>query len=162
MIEAAAAAASVPRSGAMVDCMKELRAEITALKANTGLSTGVVIAYNGPPSSGSNNCPVGFSQVSGASGRFIIGAGGSFSLGQTGGSSTRTLSVSNLPAHRHRVSVSTKSGQNDFLAGSSLNSGIDTTFVSGNTKHAVTERIGSGSSFNITPPFIAMWLCRKN
>lgn len=39
--------------------------------------------------------------------RFVIGAGDTYSVGSTGGSTTQTLSVGNLPAHTHTVSGTT-------------------------------------------------------
>ena len=38
--------------------------------------------------------------------RFLLGAGSSYSLGTTGGNSTVTLSVTNLPSHNHSASTS--------------------------------------------------------
>ena len=36
-----------------------------------------------------------------AAGRVLIGAGGGYTAGQTGGSSTATLSIANMPSHNH-------------------------------------------------------------
>ena len=38
--------------------------------------------------------------------RFLIGAGGNYSLGSTGGSTSHTLTVAEMPAHSHSGSIS--------------------------------------------------------
>lgn len=38
--------------------------------------------------------------------QFIIGAGGNYGTGATGGSTTATLSIANLPAHNHPINIS--------------------------------------------------------
>jgi hypothetical protein len=54
--------------------------------------------------------PAGYALCDGTSGtpdlrgRFIVGAGGSYSIGNTGGSETVTLTTSQIPAHTHGVS----------------------------------------------------------
>lgn len=79
--------------------------------------------------------------------KFLIGAGGLYSLGASGGSTTKTLSVSNLPSHSHTIPVASYSfsggsyGRNVIESGSSTQS-------SGNT--------GSGSAFDIMPPYLAV------
>ena len=39
--------------------------------------------------------------------RFIVGAGGTYTVGDTGGSDTQTLTVANMPMHSHDFSAST-------------------------------------------------------
>ena len=54
-----------------------------------------------------NNIPVGWALCDGSNGtpdlrdRFIVGAGGDYNVGNTGGANTVTLSSSQIPSHRH-------------------------------------------------------------
>ena len=43
--------------------------------------------------------------------RFIIGAGGTYSVGQTGGNDYQTLTMDNLPEHMHSVGLSTNGNE---------------------------------------------------
>ncbi len=54
--------------------------------------------------------------------RFLVGAGGTITLGGTGGAATRTLTTANLPAHDHSVSGSTGSDTH-FHSGTTGGSG---------------------------------------
>lgn len=56
--------------------------------------------------------------------RMLVGAGGSYSLGATGGSSTKALTVNNLPRHRFQVdSFSLGRGNMNITGTAVLNSG---------------------------------------
>ena len=56
-----------------------------------------------------NDIPVGWALCDGSNGtpdlrdRFIVGAGGSYNVGNTGGSNTVTLTTSQIPSHSHGV-----------------------------------------------------------
>ena len=60
--------------------------------------------------------------------RFLIGAGGNYSLGSTGGSTAHTLTVAEMPAHSHGGSITgagnhthTLTAYTDASSGSYLN-----------------------------------------
>lgn len=86
---------------------------------------------------------------------FHIGGGNLYAVGATGGASTVTLTASEIPQHRHTISVPgrTSTGgtpETDRLHGAST---IGTTFnVTGNTGY-----VGSGSAHNNLPPYVAMF-----
>lgn len=54
--------------------------------------------------------------------RFLIGAGGNYSLGSTGGSTAHTLTVAEMPAHSHSATVSS-SGEHSHNVTSYYNTG---------------------------------------
>ena len=64
---------------------------------------GAIIMWSGSI----NDIPVGWALCDGRNGtpdlrnRFIVGAGGSYSVGNTGGSNTVTLTTSQIPSHSH-------------------------------------------------------------
>ena len=70
--------------------------------------SGMIILWSG----NTGNIPTGFVLCDGNNGtpnltdRFIVGAGGAYSPGASGGSSTVTLSSSQLPSHNHSFSSS--------------------------------------------------------
>lgn len=74
--------------------------------------------------------------------RFIVGAGGTITLGGTGGSSSITLTTANMPAHDHNVSVSgsTNSAGTHGHSGVVDNSGVH----SGHNQGAVLDIGGPG------------------
>jgi hypothetical protein len=112
---------------------------------------------------------------------FLIGAGSSYSAGSTGGSSSRSLSTSNMPSHSHSVSITTSStgshthGLPRNNSGSAYREAIGYTTSSdraqttntdsaGSHSHSVSGTsgsTGSGSSFSIVPPYYAVYMWRR-
>jgi microcystin-dependent protein len=74
--------------------------------------TGMIILWYG----NTGNIPTGFVLCDGNNNtpdlrdRFVVGAGSAYSPNNTGGSSSTTLSTSQLPSHNHSVSVSGTTG----------------------------------------------------
>ena len=109
--------------------------------------------------------------------RFLIGAGGSYTLGSTGGAVSHTLSVSEMPAHSHSGSI-TATGNHTHtvssLGGTSQGiyyTGSDTGWASLETKttssagahtHSVTiGNTGSGQAFSILNPYVGKYVWRR-
>ena len=109
--------------------------------------------------------------------RFLIGAGGSYALGSTGGSATHTLTVDEMPAHSHGAAIS---GVGDHMhtvtsvygtgaisywdGGGSTSYGTAryTTDSAGSHSHEITlGSTGSGASFSILNPYIAKYMWRR-
>jgi len=109
--------------------------------------------------------------------RFVVGAGDTYAVDDTGGSSTTTLSSANLPAHTHTFSGTTSgSGAHSHTTshgtGGLANNGTHgvrsyagsfrTDFATssvGNHTHSfsgTTSSTGSGSSFDNKPPYYAL------
>jgi len=74
-------------------------------------------------------------------------------LGQTGGSQSHTLTSGELPSHRHGLGVHDTSGQNDYLAGSNNNYGLQ---VTSNSTYASTTAVGSGTTHSNIQPLIVL------
>ena len=96
--------------------------------------------------------------------RFLIGAGGSYPLGSTGGEASVTLTVEQMPSHSHIRDI-----ENNILTPNppatgvgawspcTLNLGIVT-----NDNHQVeTRNTGGGQAHNNLPPYIACNIWRK-
>ena len=75
----------------------------TGSAGSTGIPSGVILLWSG----NTGNIPPGWVLCNGSNGtpdlrdRFIVGGGNSYSVGAQGGSSSVTLTTSNLPSHTH-------------------------------------------------------------
>lgn len=109
---------------------------------------------------------------------FIIGAGGNYSLGSTGGSTSHTLTVAEMPAHSHSGSITAVgnhthtltayTGSGSYLYYRDDNSpyyiGEQTYDTSTAGAHAHTVSIGysgGGGSFSILNPYIGKYVWRR-
>ena len=70
--------------------------------------------------------------------KFLIGAGGSYNIGTSGGSSTYTLTTSNLPSHNHSVSAF-NSGNNSVNHTHSIPSLSGSTNSTGSHSHYLSH-----------------------
>lgn len=112
-----------------------------------------------------------------AEGRVLIGAGGGYTAGQTGGSSTATLSISNMPSHNHggsTGSVSAGGSHTHSLPGNAWE-GDGTSFhtvkPTGTNKTAAANGMpahshtissqGSGQAFSIQNPYLVVYMWKR-
>lgn len=110
--------------------------------------------------------------------RFLIGAGGSYALGSTGGSAIHTMSAAEMPAHSHSGSITAVGDHNHTIhdaGGTSIYNilahlGVEkiytTVTVSFETAGAHTHSVsigsnGSGKAFNIMNPYVAKYMWRR-
>ncbi len=109
--------------------------------------------------------------------RFIVGAGGSYSVGATGGSNTVTLTVDQIPSHTHSASCSTdgehthtyypKANGLSMPRGSYSDSGFQypvtgTTDPAGSHSHTITiGATGGGQPHENRPPYYALAFIMK-
>ena len=116
-----------------------------------GVPIGGIILWSGAASA----IPAGWALCNGSNGtpdlrgRFVIGAGGSYSVGNTGGEESVTLTLNQIPAHSHSIgvaSIATKSG-GTFRAGT----GNYYSGIAGSTDSA-----GGGKAHNNLPPYYAL------
>jgi len=84
----------------------------TTAYVNSVLPQGVILMWSGA----STSIPVGWRICDGNYGtpnlvdRFVVGAGGSYTVGDTGGASNVAIATSNLPAHSHSLSITANTG----------------------------------------------------
>jgi len=101
--------------------------------------------------------------------RMVIGAGSTYSLAATGGAASKTLSVAEMPAHTHDVSLlcdgenAGESSPEDHYMGTSGTAIYSAAFGEGPSVMALQEdralTTGGGSSFSILNPYIAFTWC---
>jgi len=141
--------------------------------------TGGIIMWSGSVAS----IPTGWALCDGTNStpnlrnRFVVGAGDTYAVDATGGSSTTTLSTANLPAHTHTFSGTTDGAGSHSHTTSHGTGGLTTTGQHGvrsepgsfrtdlatssvgdhtHSFSGTTSSTGSGSSFDNKPPYYAL------
>lgn len=115
---------------------------------------GVITAWYGNTS----NIPTGWALCDGNNGtpdlrdRFILGAGGSYSVGSTGGEVNHTLIIDEIPDHYHPFVVGNYRGDGSYMANSEL--AIPTHVTN-------THSSGGGKPHNNMPPYYALCIIMK-
>ena len=165
-------------------------ANLTNLPIPSAFVSGMIIMWGGSTSS----IPSGWVLCNGSNStpdlrdRFIVGAGNSYSVSNTGGSSNTTLSTSHLPSHTHSFSGSNTHHHDSYVisrneyrnntwhpAGSRLDNpysqNSDRRSISGGSVTGIQNRsisvsgttggAGSGSSFDNKPPYYALCFIQK-
>lgn len=129
---------------------------VTTAQLNNPFPSGGIVLWSGSVAS----IPSGWYLCDGNNGtpnltdRFVVGAGGSYAVGNTGGSSSVTLTTSQLPSHTHTFSDSGNTG-NDGGHGHNLRvadnaSGTGTgNYIAGETNRAGL-RISGGYNYTAT------------
>lgn len=132
----------------------ELYINGTPLSASDGIPDGGIIMWSGSVAS----IPTGWALCNGSNGtpdlrnRFIVGAGSTYSPGNTGGANTVTLTVAQIPAHTH-----TDRRLSSF-SGSTVGYGGATGTMGGNYQSGST---GSGQAHENRPPYYALAFIMK-
>ncbi len=144
---AAAVGAVKPGAGLSIDASGALSL------AASGIPTGVICMWSGSAAT----IPSGWALCDGNNGtpnlkdRFVLGAGGSYAVGATGGEAAHTLTVNEMPSHSHSGGASWSSAH----AGGTSSDGP--AFVNvGSTSSA-----GGGASHNNMPPYYALCFIMK-
>lgn len=123
--------------------------------ANDPIPLGSIIMWSGSIAS----IPSGWALCDGTSGtpdlrnRFIVGAGSTYAVGDTGGANSVTLTVNDIPSHTHTFSGTTSTASITGQVGADIKSansaGSSSTGVFSGTKVANTDDVGgSGGSMN--------------
>lgn len=142
-----------------------------------GVPSGVIAMWSGSIAS----IPTGWALCDGTNStpdlrdRFIVGAGSTYAVADTGGAANVTLTESEIPSHTHTVSGTTdttgahthnysgtSSGtrrDGDPLASTAIPSGTVATSSAGDHSHTVTgtaAATGGGSAHENRPPYYAL------
>lgn len=90
---------------------------------------------------------------------FLLAAGATYTAGSTGGEATHTLTIDEIPAHRHKISYPNNGGEyGDAAIGYPSNSGVKKTWAAEMCK---TESIGGGAAHNNMPPYLAVYMWKR-
>jgi hypothetical protein len=101
-----------------------------------------------------------------AAGQMLLGSGGGYTAGSTGGSATTTLSTANMPSHSHSVSDPGHSHTYDTRTAELVQSGGSTpcwfgdqTVNTGTSTTGITiGNTGSGTAFNTISPYLVVYM----
>ena len=88
-------------------------------------------------------------------GQFIVGAGGDYAVGNTGGESEHTLTIAEMPSHKHTI----RSGPQ--TTGASSGTGIPNRFDLSSTSGSGTYSTGNSQPHNNLPPYYALCYIMK-
>lgn len=147
------------------------------------MPSGGIIIWSGSVAS----IPAGWYLCNGANstpdlrGKFVLGAGGAYAVGATGGAETHTLTVAEMPAHNHGGGVHNHgitdpghyhtighvasdqdgSGSNGSISGSS-NTSTAYTGISINNSGTIINTEGGGGAHNNMPPYYALCFIMKS
>lgn len=91
--------------------------------------------------------------------KFLLGAGDTYTAGDTGGEATHKLTVDEMPSHTHSLKGGSSSSLNDYFGGSTADYGI----YSGGTSQPGDNitNTGGGSSHNNMPPYLVVYMWRR-
>lgn len=91
--------------------------------------------------------------------RFLIGAGGSYALGSTGGEAAHTLTENEMPSHNHSIAYErTSSGGVDFR----LYKSRVTTYAEDKMYYSTsTMEAGGSKAHNNMPPYLAVCIWKR-
>lgn len=86
--------------------------------------------------------------------RFLLGAGNTYSAGATGGSATHTLSINEMPSHKHSLGyrIGGGSGSTWYIDGGTVDSWGGDTAVSST---------GGNQPHNNMPPYLVVYIWKR-
>lgn len=90
--------------------------------------------------------------------RFLLAAGSSYAAGATGGEAAHTLTVNEMPSHRHSIgaqALDPSAPRHDTYFNSSI------TNAAANTWYAVTSYVGGYQAHNNMPPYLAVYIWKR-
>ena len=104
-----------------------------------------------------------------AAGQMLLGNGGGYTAGDTGGSATTTLTTANMPSHTHTVNdpghthtYTFKSTTGGTLAGGDPNSVGNVSADTGTAFTGITlGTAGSGTSFTTISPYLVVYMWQR-
>ena len=124
------------------------------------IPSGLIMMYYG------NNIPDGWALCDGTNGtpdlrnRFIIGAGDTYTSGDTGGESVHILTIDELPKHSHKMKYDS-TGWTAIRQSHGTDGIVENTTSSYDGQYS-TEEVGNGNAHNNMPPYYALCYIMKS
>ena len=87
-------------------------------------------------------------------GRFLLGADATYAAGSTGGEETHTLTIDEMPAHRHIIYMKGESNNGDFWGPNAITPQNKTIANS-------TDTTGGNHPHNNMPPYLAVYMWKR-
>lgn len=91
--------------------------------------------------------------------RFLLAAGSTYPAGSTGGEATHTLTVDEMPSHRHSYTVNIQHVDGEQVSGESLTSGLQ---AGGRRRYSDnTDYKGGSQPHNNMPPYLTVYIWKR-
>lgn len=129
----------------------EIKDSVLQALIDAVIPVGIIVDWSGSVA----NIPAKWSLCDGTNGtpnltdKFIVGAGGAYAVGATGGEATHTLTIAEMPSHDHPTGASL----NRPIPEHGDNEDYDNMIATGGT---ATGPTGGGGAHNNLPPFYAL------
>ena len=139
------------------DVLDNLQQQINVIPI---IPSGMIMIWSGD----SSNVPDGWVLCDGTNGtpdlsdKFVLGAGNTHSVGDTGGSDSVSLTVDEIPSHNHNLSydvITGQSGGTTTIANSSWFGSYNAVVINS------TEDTGGGQAHNNMPPYYTLCYIMK-
>ena len=88
--------------------------------------------------------------------RFLLGAGDTYTAGDTGGEATHTLTIDEMPSHNHKLLSNTPQGTSDVISLLSVYSGSDD-----NASLKISSYVGGSQAHNNMPPYLTVYMWKR-
>ena len=140
----------------MAGMKKDIEAEMAGVKKNTTHVGQIILSTTLNTADKVKNIYGGNWEAFGA-GRVLVGAGGNFTAGSTGGEYVHTLTTNEMPSHTHSSSMHNTNGAGvNYLNVQKADPGMGLT--TGNT---VTTAAGGGQPHNNMQPYVVVYMWRR-
>lgn len=122
-----------------------------------GVPSGVIAMWSGS----ADAVPSGWALCNGENntpdlrGRFVLGAGGTYAVGATGGEETHTLTKEEIPSHKHGLNASRGTELQTYYSDVCVN------MFEHSYNNAETKATGGGKAHNNMPPYYALCFIMK-
>lgn len=166
------------QGGVTIETVRSEVAEFSVFPA------GAVVAFDGgqyevkvAEDASQNGCPPGWVRFKQGEGRFIVGSDadveqeGEYLLRDIGGAREYRLTPGQMPEHTHGVRDEGHSHQEPWVSGNVRPDGTlgwggsrgdhGRTSTGTQTSNIAIETTGEGKPYSVMPPFIALYLCKK-
>ena len=87
-------------------------------------------------------------------GRFLLGADSTYAAGSTGGEETHTLTIDEMPAHRHAIYMNGETNSGEFW-------GSNTVTPQNKMSANATDTSGGNHPHNNMPPYLAVYMWKR-
>lgn len=93
--------------------------------------------------------------------RFLLACGSTYNAGATGGEAKHTLTINEMPSHRHQL---TENGEGPSLYpnwGTKSGWGVSSQHIDGNGGIVNSALTGGGQAHNNMPPYLAVYIWKR-
>lgn len=90
--------------------------------------------------------------------RFLLGGGSGYKVGSTGGEATHTLTVDEMPNHKHSISYPNAAGPEEAAIGYPADSDTNKSWGAEMCK---TQSAGNSVAHNNMPPYLAVYIWKR-